>query len=1228
MKLRDSARAIVSLGLLFAAVLFPLQSIALAQSTNGRIAVTVKDLNGDIIPAAVVTITNEGTASEDIGETGEKTGAVLFSQVPVGLYTVSVGATGFKSKITQGVKIDVGQEYSLLVTLEPGGVGESVTVVAGEELVHASTTDLTNTVSTKQIQDLPLDGRDPLSLVNLQAGTFANGRSNTSINGQRVSSVEATQDGINIQDNFIRAGGFEVTTTRTTVSSVAEFSVTTSNAQVDSAGASAVRLVTPSGTNELHGTVFEFNRNDALSANDWFNNAATPSIERPKLNRNQFGFTLGGPIYIPKVYEHKDKLFFFQSYEGQRQVSGTPVDTVVLTPEARAGTFRYFDNSGRLRSVNILRLGGFQADPVVQQLLTEVPQINNNDQFGDGLNTYGYSFNKNLIFNRNQSVTRIDYQMTDKHRFEAVFQYTGEQVSRDDIDTSFRVTPAAQQNASNFFGVFAWNWTINDKFVNEVRAGLNNSTVPFFLTEDRELPYVVVLPLITDPYLDTAQIAPQGRRTITSSFIDSASYSWGNHFFRFGGQIDDIRVRSYSTFGNLPELDLGFSVRAPGGTRLVAGDFEGGISTTQLSTANGLLALQAGIVGTSNQTFEVTSQDSGFVPGAQNVRNFVIRRYSSYFADTWRITPQLTVVAGLRWDYLSPLRETQNLSLLPVTNGRSAKETVLDPNGVVDYVNGFYFEPDRNNFAPNIGAAWDIFGDGKTVLRGAYSLAYINDEAIRSFDNASDANNGLSSTVSGSVYATISGGNFNGNPTPSRFDLFNTFLVPGQFQVPISYADNFALNSGSAAFIVNPQFKSPYYQQWNISLEREIGWNTVVSARYVGNASSNLARGVDYNQVDVTNNGFAADVARARTNGFLAQAVNGTFNPNYNPNIPGSQPLTVFPMLASGGLLSNPTIQFYLQTGEAGTLAQIYYTNGLQGSVAFTANPSTFVADVLDNFGESNYNSLQLEVQRRFTNGFGFQANYTWAKALTNASGLGQTKFEPPLDIYNPNQTRTRAEYDIPAAFKANAIYELPFGEGKKWADYDNKFLKQAVSGWQVSTIITYQSGGPFSILSARGTYNRVGRSGLNGADSTLTSDQIRDLFGHFQTPTGLYFINPSVINPQNTNDPSSTAPGGTNSDGSAPYSGQVFFNPGPGQIGSLQAFQFNGPNFFGLDLGIIKRFQTSETTNLELRFEFFNLPNHPNFFFGNQNINSPQFGQILSSFQQRVIQMAAKFNF
>ncbi len=1220
MRFRNLGRVCLSLGLLACLTLLQFQVPAFAQNVNGRIIVNVKDENTAVVAGAAIKVVNEGTLIEESGVTNEE-GVYIVPQAQFGTYTITIEAQGFKTKIVQGVKVDAGQDYSLIEALETGGIGETVTVVAGEDLVPSTSTEISATVSQRQVQDLPLDGRSPLSLVNLQAGTNANGRTNTAINGQRVSSVDVRQDGLNIQDNFIRAGGFEVTATRPTVAATAEFTVTTSNSGVDSSGASSVRLVTPSGTSELHGEVFEYHRNDFFGANDFFNNEAEPEIERPHLIRNQFGFRVGGPVYVPKVFEQKEKVFFFGFYEGQRQREGLPTDTLTFTDTARNGIFRYVDqNTGQIRSVNVLQLGGFQADPITQGILAQLPTTINQPDLGDGLNTGGYSFNKASFWDRNQGGVRIDWSITPKHSLEAVYNYTGEVVSREDIDTTFRVNPVAVNKQQAHFGVLAWNWTISDRFVNEVRGGTVNSTVPFLLLEDRGVPFLVTLPLVTDPVADLGQVTPQGRRTITSSFIDNATYLWGNHFFQFGGEVQDIRVRSYSSFGLIPSLTLGFGTAAPGGSDLEFADFPAGsISSADLATANAILAAQAGVFSGASRGFEATSQDSGFVAGAQNVRNFIVRNYSLYVADQWKVNPRVTLNLGLRWEYLTPLRERDDLALQPIFNGIDAKSTVLDPDGRVDFVRGFYNNPDKNNIAPELGVAWDVFGTGKTVVRGGYTMKFVNDEVIRAADNAAVGNDGLSSSVAfTNLFGTLGGTSFEGNPTTSAQTIIATQLVAPEYAVPRSYLDNFNLDPTSAAFLVDPNLATPFYHQWNFSIEHELGWDTAVSARYVGNRSRNLVRGVDYNQVDVINNGFAADVLRAQANGFLALAATGTFNPGYTG--PGSVPLQVFPNLASGGLLGNGTIRGLIQTGEAGTLAQVYFTNGLQGDVQFTANPNTFVADVLGNFGRSDYHALQLEVRRRFSSSLGFQANYTWSKTLTDSSGTSQQKFEPPLDINNLSIERSRAVYDIPHAFKANVLYELPFGEGKRWADFDNGIAKRAVSGWELTSIVNWQSGAPFSIVSARGTFNRVGRSPLNTVDSTLSNDQIQDLIGIYRTPEGLFWIDPAVLN---------TDGRGANVAGQSAFAGQVFFNPNAGSVGSLQRYAFNNPAIITWDFGVIKRTPITETVGVEFRAEFFNFLNHPEFFIGDRNVNSVTFGQITQTITApRVVQLAAKVTF
>src|SRR5919205_519002 len=363
---------------------------ALDQSNTGNLVGSIVDPSGSVVAGATITVTDEATGkTRTVQGSGE--GTFNVPQLEVGTYTVKVHAAGFKSFTATKVKIDIGKDYSLNVPLEPGGVEENVTVVAGAYVINATSAELSTTVAQRQIQDLPLNGRNPLALIGLQAGAASNGATSTTINGQQSSFTNITRDGINIQDNFIRSNATDFSPDRPNVDDVGEFTITTQNADASKGyGASQVELVTPRGSSEFHGAGFIYNRNSKFTANT-FNNNRT-NVAKPFLNRNQFGGRLGGPLALPRFGEGgpaltHGKAFFFGSYEGFRLRQSSSQTRTILTPSARQGIFTYVAG-GQTRTVNVLQLAGVTPDPVVaSRILSILPTAGNNTAVGDQRNT-------------------------------------------------------------------------------------------------------------------------------------------------------------------------------------------------------------------------------------------------------------------------------------------------------------------------------------------------------------------------------------------------------------------------------------------------------------------------------------------------------------------------------------------------------------------------------------------------------------------------------------------------------------------------------------------------------------------------------------------------------------------------------------------------------------------------------------------------------------------------
>jgi hypothetical protein len=976
--------------------------------------------------------------------------------------------------------------------------------------------------------------------------------------------------------------------------------VTSNSNSAAAGGAAQVNLQTPSGGNEFHGEALWFNRNNLFSANDWFNNQA--GVARSFLNQNQFGGSIGGPI-------QKDKLFFYSNYEGIRTRAETPTDVTILTATARQGIFKYIDTTGNLQQKNLLTLRNISIDPYMQGLLNQVsgPQFINNYLVGDSspgnlMNTAGYRFNQRDDGTRDNVTAKIDYNLSTIHAFSGTFSWNRYNSDRPDAENDYSVAPKVTNPTNSRLLSLSWRWTPTSHLTNELGGGFN-LTNGDFVTSQQFGSYLVTGMAYSDP---VNEFLPQGRTTNTYTIFDNAAYAKGRHYIQFGFHNQDVRVRTYDSGGTIPNYALAMGLGQPALTGGRTGNLPG-ITSVDLDNADELLATLGGYIDSYSQTFNITSRKSGFVPGATYLRHFLMNDFAFYVQDKWAVQPRVTATLGLRYELPGVPDEADSLELLPVIHG-TAVQTLLS-DATLDFVGSAvgrpWFKKSWHNFAPNIGLAWDVFGTGRTAVRGGYSINYVNDQAILAAQTMLETNPGLTGFSVDSGLSARVGTGVPPIPVPT-------------YQVPIRASDNYENDPFSTIGLIDPQLRTPYIQQWSIGVEQEAA-NTLFSIRYVGNHGVGEYRSFDFNQVNINSNGFLADFLRAQKNGFLALAQLGAFLPNYNASIPGSQPLTVFPKLSSSGFLNNATVQDLIMSGSVGDLATLYQTNGLNGPIDFFANPLALGADMLTTYSSSSYNSLQLQATHRLQSGLDFQANYTFSKVLSDGDGDSQSRIQHFLDFNNKKIERSRANFDLTHMIKATAIYELPFGANHS---LDYRPLEKVIGGWSVSPFMTWQSGAPFSILSGLGTLNRSsgGRSYYNTANATVGGSQLANVVKFQMTPNGPYMINPSAINAFDGT--------GVNGFGEPPFTGEVFFNPGTGTIGSLQRRMFSGPWAFFLDAALQKNLTVREGQTLEFRAQGQNILNHPAFNPGDQNINSTTFGLVGSSYGSRIMQFGLRYRF
>jgi Carboxypeptidase regulatory-like domain/TonB dependent receptor len=1124
-----------------------------AQST-ARLSGVVKDTTGATIADASVTLTNQNTNVSHKTKT-DSDGAYLFSLVDIGTYTVTVEHPGFKKHVQTGIVLELNQNGRLDLTLEVGQNTEVVEVSAEVAQVDTSGAVLGKVEDTRRIQDLPLVDRDTLQLGLLQAGVFTpdpdDGSGNPfNVSGQRSESLTFMVDGA---DNTDFLGNNIVVSPNP--DAVAEFKILTNNydAEFGRSSGGIVNQVVKSGTNQIHGSAFEFLRNTVFNARDFF------LTERSPFQRNVFGGSLGAPI-------RKDKTFIFGSYQGARRREGqaSPQLTVLSSAE-RTGNFGELcpsaggSGSGFDGSGNCTNPDGTQLYDPVSGNPYPYNQVPVNPISANYINKYlplpnrpnnGYQFSATSAINEDQGILRADHNFTSRDILSGIYLIDdvreafpfiiGKGASSGGnlpVGSGFATDYRDQVLSLTYTHSFASGW------INELRGSANRTATlqatPDDHTSPSELGFTNINPDdpagVAPPIMYTSGFnigpSPQGPTKLHNMVYqaqDHVTIPHGRHEWKFGFDFHRVQNNFNYDFYTNGSYDFGLYGYAPDfgtftGTSL--SDFVGGFPDNYYQSANAVYGI----------------------------------RTSSYFAygqDTFKISPRLTLVLGLRYEYNTPQYDVHN-NILGYF-GPGAQSTVWPdaPPGILypgdpGTPNRALVYPDRNNWAPRFGFAWDMLGNSKVVMRGGFGIFYdIEDGALNLQFGGQPPYGDISNLYYGATqFATTDN---------ALADPFTPLGITNPYPFRASgHVGEFFIPKISFAYVTDPHFRTPYSENFNYGFQFQVTKTTALEAVYVGSYGRKLISSVDVNPPSPS-----VELQQLNNLGYL--------------NIDCARPLSG---CVNGATDPNATLQ---------SIGQLY------------TNTSS---------GVSEANELQVTVDRRFSHGLSFRGAYTFGKTMDLTSGF-RSRSSTYTDPFDPSLDRGPADFDVRNRFVFSGSWEIPIGNRLQ----DNRFARNALGGWQVNTIVTFQSGTPFTLYS---------NAGSSGQGNLLERVDI---------------INPVVkYNPRKLNSFDSTCGGGTDANyyfDPSSFDCSLAYNTTTVPPGSLASFgdmgrnAIYGPGINNWDISFLKRFSFTESKNLEFRAEMFNAFNHVQFLNPDNQGYSGTFGQVSTDRGPRIVQFGLKFYF
>jgi len=1210
--------------------------------STGALNVTVQDASGAGINGAHLELKDLETNDVHTASTKGAGDAVLSFLNPA-RYSLTISKAGFETKLYPSVTIQTSQTTDIKVVLAVGSANETVSVSGDSSPILDTTQNtLSNTIDLKQVDNLPVFARDVFPLAFLVPGAVGNNFDNLP-----GGAVNVSANGFSTMTNRFKSGGFDADGASTTnrLEDVQEMTVQSGELDASKGGTSAMDIgfVTKRGTNKYHGELFEDYRGDYFNANSWLNNDL--GIPRGKLIINDFGGSVGGPLL-------KDKLFFFASLANFRQPSKYTAQTEIGTPLALSGIYT-LPGGG---TINVLKAGQSAGcstcsgtiNPLIAQDLSNIEATYNAPDATItplDLNHENLNFTVNAFTVNKYPTLRLDYNLTQN------FRLTGSVNESNSYNSNVGAPPypgtqysnQAYSNVErNYQVVSGFDWNLRPDLVNAFRAGylytdftynsqgINVPTPAMVQQGDLAFGFGLNSGVNGFASLKGGSLYP------VLSIKDDFTWQRGRHSMAFGVESAD-EVDHYYNNQFVPYIGVNGISGGDPVTNALTNSVPANAPPSAVGDVQGLYATLNGRLTYYSLGQFVNAQTKQFQPGISFDLHERLNQTAIFFEDAWKAMPTLTINAGLRWDFTGASTDETGFYTHPTLAdlwGPTPVGAIFQPGnvgGVQNPVEGpgkQGYSPTYVHPEPNIGIAWNpqgdpdtafgrIFGHGNTVFRLSYTFKNYT-EGAQNFWNFG-SNNGAnfntyyyanpvapSGTTPGPGFYNA-GSEILGGSLPA---LASTSPSPYQPVIPLSFQSF----SGTGYLTFDPHIKQPWVESWTVGIQRQFTPNNVAEIRYVGNMSRNQWLGVNYNEVNIFENGFLSDFKNAQAN--LAASGGTTFQGSH------PTPLLNQAFAATGsGNFTNGQFIAWLQQGQAGAFANALAGNpsylcslittfvgcsvignpatGTYPVNVFQANPYAAGQGIIEmtNMGNSNYNSLQAEFRQKLNHGMQFNANYTFAHSLDNnvqgsitpgyyggggngAGGNGNAGNSSPgfYTLRNTHLNYFPSSYDIRHVFHLSGTYDLPFGHGQPYLS-GSRLATSTIGGWTMGVILTRESGDPHLLSGGvlYGTWSTFNQNDggirLNG----VTASQVQKSVGIHVDPStpGRVNLFPSQYYASN---------GESNTQVISP-------NSTPGTIGNL--LWIHDPPWISTDLAITKVIPVYREMNFTLQGVFLNAFNH-----------------------------------